>query len=108
LLCGQVGMFVRSTPCLFRLVLASSALLGLLSAAARRPPNVVVLFVDDLGYGDLGCQGNTSLRTPHVDALAAEGARFTQWVSASSICTPSRAALLTGRYVHTYTHSSFL
>lgn len=76
-------------------------LLGLAAkaeAAATAPPNVVILFVDDLGYGDLGCQGNSSLSTPHVDALAREGARFTQWVSASSICTPSRAALLTGRY----------
>ena len=81
-------------------VLARGVLLAEIppSTASTPPPNVVVMFVDDLGYGDLGCQGNTSLRTPNVDRLADEGVRFTQWISASSICTPSRAALLTGRY----------
>jgi arylsulfatase A-like enzyme len=61
-------------------------------------PNVVILFVDDLGWGDIGANGNTTIRTPHVDHLANNGAKFTHWMSASSICTPSRASLLTGRY----------
>tara|TARA_B100000795_G_scaffold238288_1_gene199299 strand:+ start:1577 stop:3397 length:1821 start_codon:yes stop_codon:yes gene_type:complete len=61
-------------------------------------PNIVILFVDDLGWGDIGANGNTTISTPNVDRLANNGARFTQWISASSICTPSRASLLTGRY----------
>ena len=60
-------------------------------------PNVVIFFADDQGWGDLGCQGSKDLRTPHIDRLAAEGVRFTTWYSAAPVCTPSRAALLTGR-----------
>ena len=63
-----------------------------------RPPNVVIIYADDLGYGDLGCYGHPSIRTPHLDRMAAEGMRFTDFYSAAEVCTPSRAALLTGRY----------
>lgn len=66
--------------------------------AGAKPPNFVVFLTDDLGYGDLGCQGATDLRTPRIDALAASGARLTNWYSNSPVCSPSRAALLTGRY----------
>ncbi len=66
-------------------------------AAPERPPNVVVIFADNLGYGDAGCYGSI-IRTPHIDRLAAEGMRFTDAYAASPICSPSRAALLTGRY----------
>ena len=69
-----------------------------LSASASSLPNVVFLWVDDVGYGDLGFNGNTTMRTPHLDALAASGAILTQHLVASPICTPSRAALLTGRH----------
>lgn len=61
-------------------------------------PNFILIFTDDQGYGDLGCFGSKTIRTPHLDRLAAEGRKFTSFISASSVCTPSRAALLTGSY----------
>src|SRR5450759_5661247 len=67
------------------------------AAAPERPPNIVMIYADDLGYGDLGCYGS-KIRTPHLDRMAAEGVRFTQFYSANPVCSPSRAALLTGRY----------
>jgi len=62
------------------------------------PPNVVVIFADDLGYGDTSCYGGTKVQTPNIDRLAAEGRRFTDAHAASAVCTPSRYALVTGRY----------
>lgn len=62
------------------------------------PPNVVIIFADDLGFGDLTCYGATKLKTPNIDWLAAEGRMFTDAHSASAVCTPSRYALLTGEY----------
>lgn len=61
-------------------------------------PNVVLIFADDLGYGDVGCYGATKVQTPNIDRLAAEGRRFTDAHSASAVCTPSRFGLLTGQY----------
>jgi arylsulfatase A-like enzyme len=63
----------------------------------NRPPNFVVIFCDDLGYGDIGSFGNPTIRTPQLDRMAAEGQRWTSFYAADSVCTPSRAALLTGR-----------
>ncbi|MGA2771897.1 MAG: sulfatase [Bryobacteraceae bacterium] len=86
-----------------RTFLKTSATALLAGAAARvgakatRPPNVIFIYCDDLGYGDLGCYGST-IRTPNVDRMAADGVRFTQFYSANPVCSPSRAALLTGRY----------
>ncbi|MEY4799279.1 MAG: Arylsulfatase, partial [Verrucomicrobiota bacterium] len=80
-------------PCLLLLL----TLLGIAGQAAPKP-NIVVFLADDLGYGDLGCYGHPTIKTPHLDQMAAEGLRFTQFYSAAEVCTPSRAALLTGRY----------
>ncbi len=66
-------------------------------APPKRPPNVVVIFADDLGYGDLGCFGHPTIATPHLDRMAIEGLKLTQFYVAECVCTPSRAALLTGR-----------
>ncbi|KAM5197298.1 steryl-sulfatase isoform 3-T10 [Hipposideros larvatus] len=65
---------------------------------ATSKPNFVVLIADDLGIGDPGCYGNTTLRTPNIDGLATGGVKLTQHLAASPLCTPSRAALMTGRY----------
>ena len=61
-------------------------------------PNIVILFADDLGYGELGCQGNSQIPTPHIDRLAERGIRFTHGYVAASYCSASRAGLMTGRY----------
>src|SRR5512140_3091387 len=78
-----------------RAFLAASA--AALATAAARPPNIVMILCDDLGYGDLGCYGS-QIRTPNIDRMAAEGVRFLHFNSANPLCSPSRAALLTGRY----------
>lgn len=61
-----------------------------------RPPNIVLILADDLGYGDLGCYGQTKIKTPNLDRLAAEGIRFTQAYAGSTVCAPSRCTLMTG------------
>src|SRR6188472_909065 len=68
-----------------------------LAAPADRP-NIVLIYVDDLGYGDVGCYGATAVKTPHIDRLAKEGLRFTDGHCGSATCTPSRYSLLTGEY----------
>lgn len=67
-------------------------------AMAAGRPNIIVIYADDLGYGDLSCYGATSVTTPHIDRLAREGLRFTDGHSSSATCTPSRYAMLTGEY----------
>ena len=66
--------------------------------AQRKNPNVIVILADDLGFGDLGCFGQKTLKTPRLDAMAKEGMRFTQFYAGSSVCAPSRCVLLTGKH----------
>lgn len=68
------------------------------SPTKETPPNIIYIFADDLGYGDIGSFGATDIKTPHIDRMAEEGIKFTEFYSASAVCTPSRAGLLTGRY----------
>ena len=72
------------------------------SAASRecqgKTPNVILIFVDDMGYGDLGCYGNPRIKTPNIDRLAAEGQRWTSFYASGSTCVPSRRGLMTGRH----------
>lgn len=70
----------------------------ILLQAQDRPPNFVVIFCDDLGYGDLSSFGNPTIQTPNLDRMAVEGQKWTQFYVADPVCTPSRAALMTGRY----------
>jgi len=67
-------------------------------AAEKRPPNIVFMLADDLGWGDLGCYGHREIKTPNLDRLAAEGSLYTQFYVAAAICSPSRVAFLTGRF----------
>jgi arylsulfatase A-like enzyme len=76
-----------------------SILLSLIPAfavAAERPPNIVFILADDLGYGDVGCYGQKQIRTPNIDRMATEGLRFTQAYAGSTVCAPSRCCLMTG------------
>ncbi|MEM7146316.1 MAG: sulfatase [Verrucomicrobiota bacterium] len=68
------------------------------AAAADRPPNVILILVDDMGWMDLSCQGSDYYKTPNIDRLASEGVRFTNGYAACAVCSPTRAAVQTGRY----------
>jgi len=74
------------------------------SAAADRKPNILIIVADDLGYGELSCQGNPQIPTPHIDSLARSGVRFTSGYVSGPYCSPTRAALMTGRYQQRYGH----
>lgn len=79
------------------LAATATTIAGIRAEAATRPPNVVMIYCDDLGYGDIGCYGS-GIRTPNVDRMASEGIHFTHFYSGNPVCSPSRAALMTGRY----------
>src|SRR4051812_46974143 len=73
------------------------------AAPVDRPPNIIFILADDMGYGDLACYGNNFINTPNLDRMAAEGMRFTQAYAGSTVCTPSRAVLMTGLHTgHVY------
>lgn len=82
------------------ILLAASLLCVSPALADNRPPNVVLIFTDDQGYGDVGCFGAKDVRTPNLDKLAADGRRFTSFYVAQAVCTASRAALMTGCYAN--------
>jgi len=83
----------KPVPLLFSLILGASSL----SLGAPKP-NIVLFIADDLGYGELGCQGNNQIPTPHIDSIAENGIRFTQGYVTAPFCSASRAGLFTGRY----------
>lgn len=83
---------------------AATGLLGtmipdVLGARRHRPPNIILILADDLGYGHLGCYGQRRIRTPRLDAMAAEGVRFRNFYAGAPVCAPSRACLMTGRHM---------
>lgn len=80
------------------LLCISPWVLPCMAAASNTPPNFIIVFADDQGYQDLSCYGSTTIKTPNIDRLAAEGMRFTDFYVPAPICTPSRAALMTGCY----------
>lgn len=82
-------------------LMASAAL-----AAAAEQPNIVIFYADDLGWGELGCQGRKDIPTPNIDSLAKNGVRFTQGYVAATYCSPSRAGLMTGRYPTRFGHEN--
>ena len=88
---------MKNINCLPRIVLLLFLSLFSTQAETKRP-NIIIIMADDLGYGDLGCYGHPSINTPNLDRMAAEGLRFTDFYAGQSLCTPSRAALLTGRF----------
>jgi N-acetylgalactosamine-6-sulfatase len=67
-------------------------------ASENAAPNVILILVDDLGYSDVGCMGATDIATPNIDRLASEGVRFTDFYANAPVCSPTRAALITGRW----------
>ena len=79
-------------------LVAILALAPSLTAAPKKLPNIILLFADDLGYGELGCQGNPEIPTPHIDSLARNGVRCTQGYVTAAFCSASRAGIMTGRY----------
>ncbi|KAK5623992.1 hypothetical protein CRENBAI_021882 [Crenichthys baileyi] len=83
-------------PLLLYLLLAAGS--DVTGEVVDKNPNFVFMMVDDLGIGDIGCYGNNTIRTPNIDRLASEGVKLTQYIAAAPLCTPSRAAFLTGRY----------
>src|SRR5687768_18490321 len=98
---NQCKQLYRITTLILTSLLAILSLhAGKKAECSERPsvPNIVMILADDLGYGDLGCYGHPKFKTPHLDRLAAEGVRLTQFNTPMPFCAPTRASLLTGRY----------
>ncbi|MBT4665454.1 MAG: sulfatase-like hydrolase/transferase, partial [Opitutae bacterium] len=90
--------FFFSISAIFGLVLSLFLFAGL-AGAKERSPNVILILADDLGYGDLGCFGQNTLKTPRLDKMATEGMKFTQFYAGCTVCAPSRSVLLTGKHM---------
>ncbi len=86
-------MKLRNIPWTILLLLASCG-----TPFGAEQPNFVIIMADDLGYGDIGCYGNSRIKTPNIDRLAEEGTRLTDFHSSGAVCSPTRAGLMTGRY----------
>jgi arylsulfatase A-like enzyme len=89
-------------------ILLSLLVAGPVEPAAAKQPNVIIVLMDDFGWGDPACYGNTMVKTPHIDRLAAEGIRFTQGYVAAPICSPSRCGLNTGHFPARWKITSYL
>ena len=105
---GGVGFVSESMRRILTLAGLWAALLLPFLAQAAEKPNVIVIFIDDMGWGDWSCFGNTEAKTPNFDRLAAEGLRFEQFYVNAPICSPSRCALTTGQYPQRWRITSFL
>ena len=98
---------MKQITCRFFLALLISLALTVSRSLAQQSPlpesvvkpNIIFILADDLGYGELGCYGQTKIKTPNIDQLAADGMRFTQHYSGSPVCAPSRCTLLTGKHL---------
>ncbi len=91
------------------LLLGTALLMGTAHAViGQESPNILFVYIDDMGYGDLACYGNKNVETPHIDRLANEGIRFTQYYSNAPICSPSRVAVTTGQYPTRWEITSFI
>ena len=101
---------MRSYPVSASSLVGSALLVVSVAISASSPclaaPNVIIFYADDLGWGELGCQGNPEIPTPHIDSLATNGARCTQGYVAATYCSPSRAGLMSGRYPTRFGHET--
>ena len=93
-----INRFFPKTPARLILALVVTPALPAQAREPQRPPNFILIVCDNLGYGDIGCFGSTLNRTPHLDRMAEEGMRLTDFYVSSGVCTPSRASIMTGCY----------
>src|SRR5918993_5460658 len=94
----HLSRFARFVTALLPLLVAGGGIASAQPAPAKQPPNILFVFIDDMGYRDLSCFGGTRVKTPEIDRLAAEGLAFDQFYVSSPICSPSRVAVTTGQY----------
>ena len=92
---AQPHRIIRLAKCIFAMAVA---LFSTSAFAAKRPPNIILIFMDDQGYQDVGVFGSKTIKTPHLDRMAGEGMKFTDFYSLAAVCSPSRAGLMTGCY----------
>ncbi len=96
----ELGKIIFLIPLVGLLLLGISPFMTM--AAEAQSPNVIMIMSDDQGWGDVGFNGNKDIKTPHLDAMAANGAKFDRFYAASPLCSPTRGSCLTGRYPFRY------